>query len=356
MSSNIYMLYPKLDAASLNSQPFHPNTADFNSSFASQEVRLEQTNLRPVAQKLPSYKTWGLGYNKYFHLDGIVLFYPIVLWIGNATGSVWACPDGNVIRRPFNAYEGSKLYTPQHMAEFPLKVDRTPAPFKDMPALRMSLTSPMPPEALALVRYNFVLRARNTDLTKYRLAFPEFDKLVAALVLFAPGTRPRRYPPLKLGDFTLMEPMTHAVESVYRISQDVVRKHPAHQPEAYQEKFQKRVLNARQKELFARKKDRKTRVAKNHYQADYKDWLARKLMNQAKDADSLCVQARELMDEAAKLRQQAKADQAEVNDLDGKLAVVIEMETEPEEHSEGQDSQTRIAHLTQSGVRDLLEE
>lgn len=158
--------------------------------MAVQDRVIDSVKLRHIVLTLPGYETLSYAYDKTFWVDGMRLSYPIVICVGYAKGSLWASPDGNVIRetkKPFD--EWSIFWTTDTAAEIPLApFSKVPDPFDKCAVLRDGLKTPMGAESQALVRYYTTLRAQDSGLTKYSIEFPDLAVLLNVLRLLAlPG-------------------------------------------------------------------------------------------------------------------------------------------------------------------------
>lgn len=190
MSIPSFLRYPKFAASTGVNEFSHPNTAKFERNMAVQDRVIDSVKLRHIVLTLPGYETLSYAYDKTFWVDGMRLSYPIVICVGYAKGSLWASPDGNVIRetkKPFD--EWSIFWTTDTAAEIPLApFSKVPDPFDKCAVLRDGLKTPMGAESQALVRYYTTLRAQDSGLTKYSIEFPDLAVLLNVLRLLAlPG-------------------------------------------------------------------------------------------------------------------------------------------------------------------------
>jgi hypothetical protein len=368
MDAKFTSKYPNTTPVAVQHGVTDPYTIQFVRNFESQLDRIQKANLNDLAEEIPGLNALDFQYDKVFRVDGLRLSYPIVLSVGFGNGFLWACPDGITIRETKRPEQPSHFWTASDLALNPLaSFGDIPDPFKSSPTLRTGLFTPMSPEVQALVRYFTVLRAKDTDLTKHRLEFPDFEDLKRAIRVLTPNaaehdksTHVDRDKPndteidndatenLSLED----DDIGPAVSPIPRSTQTsplgppicpIVPHHDFESPDP-DEKRQK-DLN----KILLNKRHIKTQVEKQCRLASYKIYEARKLLKMGerwlKDADD-CLK------EAGKARLLAKEEQMEIDAIDALLVKALGGDS-PTEHTTSQGS--RVTHLTRYGVKDLGE-
>lgn len=142
MSPPAFSRYPKPATSTVVDESPHPNTVKFKRNMSAQDALINNVKLRYVASTLPGYEDLFYGYDKAFWVDGMWL-YPIVLCVGYAGGSLWACPDGNAIRERRTPKDLSIFWTAHTLLDTPLApASKTPDPFGRSPVLRDGLITP----------------------------------------------------------------------------------------------------------------------------------------------------------------------------------------------------------------------
>jgi hypothetical protein len=126
----------------------HPHCVRFSRHWQLQEDLLDEANLRSLVRKLPQNDTFCFAFDKTFSFEGKRLTYPIAMYIGCATGSLWACPDGNVVRETIHPFkQGPQFWTIEGRKIHPHRAfSGILPPFCMSPVLRDGLKSPMSPK------------------------------------------------------------------------------------------------------------------------------------------------------------------------------------------------------------------
>jgi hypothetical protein len=360
--------YPKTTPVAVQPGVTDPYTIQFVRNFESQLDRIQKANPNDLAEGIPGLNALSFQYDKVFRVDGIKLSYPIVLSVGFGNGFLLACPDGITIRETKRPEHPSHFWTASDLALNPLaSFGDIPEPFRSSPTLRAGLLTPMSPEVQALVRYFTVLRAKDTDLTKHRLEFPDFEDLKRAIRLLTPNaaehdesTRVDRNEPndteidndateiLSLED----DEIGPVVSPIHRSTQisplgppicPIVPHNDLESPDP-DEKRQK-DLN----KILLDKRHIKRQVEKQCRLADYKIYEATKLL---KMGERWLKDAYDCLKEAGKARLLAKEEQMEIDAIDALLVKALGGDS-PTEHTNLQRS--RVTHLTRYGVKDLGE-
>ncbi|OAL02787.1 hypothetical protein IQ06DRAFT_345776 [Phaeosphaeriaceae sp. SRC1lsM3a] len=351
MSIPSFLRYPKFAASTGVNEFSHPNTAKFERNMAVQDRVIDSVKLRHIVLTLPGYETLSYAYDKTFWVDGMRLSYPIVICVGYAKGSLWASPDGNVIRetkKPFD--EWSIFWTTDTAAEIPLApFSKVPDPFDKCAVLRDGLKTPMGAESQALVRYYTTLRAQDSGLTKYSIEFPDLAVLLNVLRLLAlPGGDDRYNFPkdlleqgLKPQKVSELPPSPNAAKEL--LTQDCVTwskglltTHNHMQTSSpklvacneslespHNKGYTDEVLTKHRIDLAAlleRKADIQKKIDERHKSADDEDDKANTMLRQRRFQEG---DARKCLEEARRLRSMARNDQMEIDAIDSHLATAL---------------------------------
>jgi hypothetical protein len=363
--------YPQIGPLVVQPGATNPYTVQFARSFERQRSRINEANVAPMADNIPGYDALSFQYNKVLLVDGAKLVYPVVLSIGFAKGRLYACPDGVTIRETLNPKESSQFWTEAELVKYPLaSFGQIPEPFSCCPALRAGLFSPMSLETQALVRYLIILHAKDTELTKHRLEFPDFEALEKAFRLLTrkaaerddeTATRTNCDEP---GDAEIegsgatghssreddgIAPVVsltcHSTQTSPPDLEPPVQPIVPHQHSESQTHDEKRERDLNT--LLSRRRHTKIQVEIQYRLADYKDYETRRLLHMgeqwAGDADK-CLK------EARKARILAKEEQLEIDAIDKLLEKELGGDS-PMDKPTFQGS--RIAHLTLYGVKGL---
>jgi hypothetical protein len=120
---------------------------------------------------IPKHDTLRFDYHKTFEVNGVHHQYPVVLYVGNFGGDLWAVPRWQCDPKQIGRYGTTRFWT-QSESSAAGDIVRRPEPFGASLQMRSGLVTPMSPEARALVRFCMIRHAQAPKQATWRIEFP----------------------------------------------------------------------------------------------------------------------------------------------------------------------------------------